>query len=113
VRLFGRKEGVDPATAAELAERGEAVLLDVREQREWDAGHAPGAVHIPLGQLAARLPELPQDRPVVAVCRSGSRSSRAVKALQRAGVEAENLDGGMRAWQRAGLPLEPAHGRIA
>lgn len=112
MRLFGGKGGVGPEEAAGRLERGEAVLLDVREQKEWDAGHAPGAVHVPLGQLAARLSELPQDRPLVAVCRSGGRSSTAVKALRQAGVEAENLDGGMQAWQRAGLPLEPAGSRV-
>lgn len=111
--LFGRKQGLGPAAAAELADRGEAVILDVREQREWDAGHAPAALHIPLGELPQRLAELPRDRRVVAVCRSGGRSSTAVKALRGAGLEAENLDGGMNAWRRAGLPLDPADGRAA
>lgn len=111
--LFSRNQGLDPAAAAGLAGRGEAVIVDVREQKEWDAGHAPDAVHIPLGQLSQRLTELPRDRRIVAVCRSGGRSSSATKALKRAGLEAENLEGGMAAWQRAGLPLEPAGGRVA
>lgn len=111
--LFGRKQGIDAGTAAELVASGEAVLLDVREQKEWDAGHAPAAIHIPLGQVPQRLSELPTDRRIVAVCRSGGRSSSATKALQRAGLEAENLQGGMAAWQRAGLPLEPTGGRVA
>ncbi len=111
--FFSRAKGLDAASAAGLAGRGEAVIVDVREQKEWDAGHAPDAVHIPLGQLSQRLAELPRDRRIVAVCRSGGRSSTAVKALRGAGVEAENLDGGMNAWQRAGLPLDPANGRVA
>jgi rhodanese-related sulfurtransferase len=85
--------------------RSELHLLDVREQDEWDAGHIDGAQHIPLGELGARLAELPKDRLVVAVCRSGSRSDRAAKGLRGNGLEAENLDGGVTAWSRAGLPL--------
>jgi rhodanese-related sulfurtransferase len=80
-------------------------LLDVREQDEWDAGHIDGAQHIPLGQLAARLAEVPKAQTVVAVCRSGSRSDRAAKGLRLGGFQAENLDGGVTAWSRAGLPL--------
>ncbi|MFC4553645.1 rhodanese-like domain-containing protein [Georgenia faecalis] len=79
-------------------------LLDVREQDEWDAGHAPDAVHIPLGELPARVDELPE-ADLIVVCRSGGRSARATAWLARAGFEARNLDGGMKAWERAGLPL--------
>lgn len=85
--------------------RSDLHLLDVREQDEWDAGHIDGAQHIPLGELGARLAEVPRDRTVVAVCRSGSRSDRAAKGLRASGVAAENLDGGVTAWTRAGLPL--------
>src|SRR2546427_12061664 len=80
-------------------------LLDVREQDEWDAGHIEGAQHIPLGQLGERLADVPRDGSVVAVCRSGSRSDRAAKGLRASGYQAENLDGGVTAWSRAGLPL--------
>jgi rhodanese-related sulfurtransferase len=85
--------------------RSELHLLDVREQDEWDAGHIEGAQHIPLGELGERLAEVPTDRVVVAVCRSGSRSDRAAKGLRLSGFEAENLDGGVAAWSRAGLAL--------
>ena len=85
--------------------RSDLHLLDVREQDEWDAGHIEGAQHIPLGALAARLAEVPKEQVVVAVCRSGSRSDRAAKGLRMSGFEAENLDGGVTAWARAGLPL--------
>ena len=91
--------------------RSQLHLLDVREQDEWDAGHIDGSQHIPLGQLAARLEEVPRDLTVVAVCRSGSRSDRAAHGLVARGIRAENLDGGVTAWSRAGLPLVDAHGR--
>jgi rhodanese-related sulfurtransferase len=85
----------------------DAVLIDVREQDEWDAGHAPGAVHIPLGELPSRLDELPDtDAGALAVaCRGGGRSSRAVAWLSQQGFDVANLDGGMKAWQGAGKPL--------
>ena len=84
-----------------------AVLLDVREQDEWDAGHAPGALHIPLGELPSRLDELPDpDDGVLAVaCRGGGRSSRAVAWLSQQGFDVANLDGGMKAWEGAGKQL--------
>lgn len=94
---------VTPAEAARLLEGGEAVLLDVREDDEWAAGHAGAATHIPLGLL--RADSVPQGRVVVAVCRSGSRSDQAAQALRTAGFDARNLTGGMQAWQRAGLPV--------
>jgi rhodanese-related sulfurtransferase len=95
---------VGPAAAAAMADAG-AVLLDVREPHEWQAGHAPKARHIPLGQLARRAGELPRGRAVVTVCRSGARSARAAALLARDGRQVSNLAGGMRAWARAGLPL--------
>ncbi len=80
-------------------------LLDVREQDEWDAGHAPGAVHIPLGELVDRVGELPADARLLVVCHSGGRSARAMAWLNQAGHDAVNLDGGMVDWARAGLPV--------
>ena len=95
---------VSPAQAAALTDGG-AVLLDVREPHEWQAGHAPRARHIPLGQLPRRAAELPERRAVVTVCRSGARSARAAAMLARNGRDVSNLAGGMRAWARAGLPV--------
>lgn len=80
-----------------------AALLDVREDDEWLEGHAPGAIHLPLGRLA--LEELPPGRPLYCICRSGNRSGRAVEALTAAGVDARNVSGGMQAWVAAGLPV--------
>ena len=73
-------------------------LLDVREADEWDAGHAPEAVWIPMGELQARVDELPRDRRIVAICRTGARSHAVAAALLGAGFDAVNLDGGMREW---------------
>jgi rhodanese-related sulfurtransferase len=86
-------------------------LLDVREDDEWQAGHIEGSLHIPLGELGDRLGELPAGRRIVAVCRSGSRSAAAVRGLAQRGYDAQNLDGGVTAWSRAGLPLVDANGR--
>lgn len=95
-------EAVDPKQAAELVEAG-ALLVDVREISEWEAGHAPGALHVPLGQLEADT--LPRDRVVVTVCRSGARSMQAAQRLNEAGIRVVNLAGGMQAWQATGLAI--------
>lgn len=85
----------------------DAVILDVREPEEWSLGHAPGAVHIPLGDLPSRLADLPDTdaAPLAVACRVGVRSARAVAWLARQGFEVVNLDGGMKAWQSAGKAL--------
>jgi rhodanese-related sulfurtransferase len=101
-----------PAEVEELAATGTARLLDVREPAEWAAGRISGAVWIPLGELAARLDEVP-DGPLVVVCRSGVRSDLAAEALRERGRDASNLAGGMIAWVAAGRPLEPAGGYVA
>ena len=94
---------IGPAEAVHLADAGQVLLLDVREDGEWDSGHAPQAVHLPLGGLDPTT--VPQDRPVIAVCRSGNRSGQAAQALSAAGVDVRNLAGGMTAWAAAGLPV--------
>ena len=109
-KLFPGRPKVGPGQAHDLLSQG-AILLDVREDAEWQAGHAPRAKHIPLGRLAARLRDVPSNRTVVTVCRSGARSARAAALLAREGREAVNLTGGMRAWARAGLPVVASGGR--
>ena len=99
--------------ARKLLETGEAVALDVREPYEWQHGHIPGALHIPLGLLAQRLHELPHDTRIVAVCRSGNRSGLVTQALRQRGYDVLNLAGGMLSWHRHGLELEPATGGVA
>lgn len=80
------------------------VLLDVREDDEWEAGHAPGALHVPLGQVPARLDEIP-DGEVHVICRSGGRSGQAVAWLTRNGYDVVNVAGGMHAWVDANRPV--------
>jgi len=82
--------------------RGGATLLDVREGGEWKSGHAPGAIHIPLGDIDKAPRRLRQGRPVVVMCASGMRSRTAAKHLRGLGWDAASLSGGMMAWQRAG-----------
>jgi rhodanese-related sulfurtransferase len=83
-----------------------ALLVDVREPAEWNQGHAPNATHIPLGGLGARLAEIPRDRDVLLICRSGNRSGNAQRQLQQLGYQRVfNVTGGMNAWTSAGLPV--------
>lgn len=84
----------------------EAVILDVREDDEWAAGHAPNAVHIALGELPARVDELPKaEGSLPVVCRSGGRSSRAVAWLAGNGYDVTNVDGGMKQWSADGKQI--------
>lgn len=94
---------VDPIAAMGLVDGSGAILLDVREDNEWAAGHAPGAVHVRLGQLDPGT--FAATAPVVAVCRSGNRSGSAARKLAAAGVTVYNLVGGMKAWLEAGRPV--------
>ncbi len=85
------------------------LLIDVRQPDEYAQGHAPGSTLIPLDQLAQRLPELVgyKNKPVALICHSGNRSGKAQKLLQKAGFTAtSNVQGGMVAWQQAGLPMK-------
>ena len=95
---------VGPEAGRELVDAG-ATLLDVREPNEWQAGHAPDAQFIPLGEVAARTGELARDRRVVVICRVGGRSERAARLLIAQGFDAVNLAGGMRAWAASGLTV--------
>jgi len=80
-------------------------LLDVREDDEWLAGHAPEAVHVRLGELNDRSGEIPRDREVYVICRSGARSAYATQALAGAGWNAINVADGMTGWAVAGKPM--------
>lgn len=97
-------EQINPLEAKSRIEAG-AILIDVREPAEWQAGHAEDARHIPLAQLGQRQGELPVGRPVITVCRSGARSARAASLLAEQGREVSNLRGGMHAWAAGGLPV--------
>jgi rhodanese-related sulfurtransferase len=102
-----------PDRVKELVDSGEAQLVDVREDYEWDAGRIAGAVHIELERLPGRAAEIDKDKPVVFQCRMGRRSAFAVEAFRNGGFDAYNMRGGIQAWAEAGLPLEPAGGTVA
>ena len=101
-------EQVAQMPLAELAHKlGGLVVLDVRGRNEWDAGHIPGAVHIPLAELADRIAEVPVDQPVAVHCQGGGRSAIAASVLQAAGRrEVSNVPGGFGEWSKSGMPTE-------
>lgn len=86
------------------------VLLDVREDDEWQRGHAPGARHIPMGDVPARIAEIDTEAQLFVVCHSGGRSQRVAAYLARNGYEPVNVAGGMLAWAEAGRPVVNAGG---
>lgn len=107
-RMRGIKE-VDTVGALQLMNHKDAIVLDVREQKEYDDGHILNAKLIPLGKLNDRIGELEKyrERPIVVMCRSGNRSAHASAILAKQGfAQAYNLVGGVMAWQKANLPLE-------
>lgn len=86
----------------------DAVLLDVREDEEWAAGHIDGAQHVPMNRVPQHVAygaALPQDRPIVVICKMGGRSAQVTAWLNHQGFDAANLDGGMLAWAGAGRPM--------
>jgi len=98
-------EAISAKTLAK--KRNDVYLLDVRSQSEWREGHIRGAHHLPLGQVAGHLDELPRDQPIVIQCATGLRSQIIASLLQKVGfTHVRNLDGGIDAWKAAGLPLE-------
>lgn len=100
---------IDVAELARQREAG-APLIDVREPDEWEEFRAPGAVLIPLGQVAERIGEIPAEGPVYVICKSGGRSAKAVELLRAEGVDAVNVAGGSLAWREAGQPVESGTG---
>jgi len=106
----GRLSGVEQADTLKATRlfNDDALVLDVREDKEYAAGHIPKAKHIPLGQLGKRMQELDKfkGKPILVTCRSGHRSARACGMLKKAGFETVyNQAGGIIAWERANLPV--------
>jgi molybdopterin/thiamine biosynthesis adenylyltransferase/rhodanese-related sulfurtransferase len=100
---------IDATHARDRIESGEPVVVDVREQAEWDEGHIPGAVHVPRGHLESRIERLAPDpsRPVVIYCSAGNRSAFAAKTLAELGYEdVVSLAGGFTDWKRNGFPVQ-------
>ena len=100
--------GVTPAATAELLAAGTVTVIHVRDSEEGAAGHIRGAIHAPLDSLNPAA--LDAGKPVIAVCRSGSRSAKATGKLRAAGLTAHNMAGGMNARAHAGLPVHAADG---
>lgn len=104
--FFAGDKAVNAAQAKALIDnRSPLVILDVRSHDEYQSGHIPGAKLIPLNEIRGRLNELPKDKQILCVCRSGARSGSAVGHLTGAGFDAVNLSGGMISWQGAGFPM--------
>jgi rhodanese-related sulfurtransferase len=108
----GEPQVVSQEEARRLVADG-AQLLDVRTDREWEAGHIDGATHIDLPELPGRVEEIDKDRPVVVYCRTGNRSEMAAAALADGGYDVVKMDEGMVGWAEAGLPLVPEDGYVA
>ncbi|HEX6498588.1 MAG TPA: rhodanese-like domain-containing protein [Micromonosporaceae bacterium] len=101
--MFGR-QALPSVRSADVS--ADAFLLDVREEDEFRAGHAPGAVHVPMMQVPGRLDEIPTDRDVVVACRVGGRSAQVVAYLRAQGRDnVRNLTDGMLGWAASGRPL--------
>ena len=108
-QFFQSTKGPEVNVAQTVDARANAThqIVDVRERDEWAAGHLPGAIFIPRGELAIRKHELDPSKPVITVCRSGNRSLVAVDILQRAGfTDVASMAGGMIAWAQAGQPIK-------
>ncbi len=104
--MFGRKsKAVDVVTATEMVKNDGYVIVDVHTKDEWKTGHAIGATYISLASLDSRLKSL-EGKQVLAICQTGSRSKRATSIMNRHGIEALNVKGGVNAWGHAGLPTK-------
>ena len=97
---------VTPERTRELLESGEALVVDVREPYEREAGHIEGTRHIEMERLASNAPTLPRDRPIIFHCRLGARAGLAAQAFRRAGYDAWSMQGGLQLWHDRGLPID-------
>ncbi len=97
---------VTPQRTREMLDAGEAVVVDVREGYEREAGHIDGSRHIELVELTAQAESLPRDQPLVFVCRVGARSGMAAQAFRRSGYDAFSMAGGLERWAAEGLPVD-------
>ena len=100
-------DSVDVDTVHAIKDNPGVFLLDVREPAEYAAGHIPGITLIPMGEVAARLAELPRDKEIVVTCRTGNRSGQVADLLREQGfTNVHNMSGGIVAWEEAGYPVE-------
>jgi rhodanese-related sulfurtransferase len=109
MKLFGNRKPntleISPPDAHAAIGAGSAILVDVREISEWVEGHIPSTHHIPLQTLPLRIGELPRDRTVLVICRSGNRSLSAARYLQEQGFDTRSIAGGIGVWATHGLPV--------
>ena len=106
-------EDLTPEQVAELHRQDEIQLVDVREPYEHDAGHIGGDRHVEVIRLSEEAGSIDKNRPVVFYCRSGARSAMATQVFRASGYDARNMAGGLLAWDRSGLPIEPDGGSVA
>ena len=106
------EQELDPAEVDRRMREDGWAVIDVREGAEVKAGHIASSRHVAIAELSAEAETIDRDRPVVFVCRSGSRSGMAAEAFRQAGWDAYNLRGGLLAWIEAELPLEPEDGQV-
>jgi phage shock protein E len=97
---------VDVQTVANVKDRDDVYLLDVREQWEYDEGHIPGVTLLPMGEVPNRLDEIPTDKEVIVTCRTGNRSGQVADFLRQNGFDnVHNMQGGIVAWEQAGYEV--------
>lgn len=98
---------VDVATVAQIKDRDDVIVLDVREPFEYEAGHIPGVTLIPMGEVPQRLSEIPTDKTVIVTCRTGNRSAQVTDYLRQQGYDnVHNMNGGIVDWEAAGYEIE-------
>lgn len=105
---------VDVKATLEMKARDDVRVLDVREQWEYEVGHIPDVLHLPMSQIANRVNDIPTDKTLIVTCKSGQRSGRVTNWLKHSGYqEVYNMQGGILAWNRAGYTVENANGEPA
>lgn len=105
---IGRRRGTNPVTpteAVQLANRSQGVFIDVRGAEQYKSGTIAQARNVPIAELEAKLDSLPKNKPLIVFCDQGREAIRAAATLRKHGLEAVSLEGGLRAWTQAGLPL--------
>jgi rhodanese-related sulfurtransferase len=113
MRAMHNHAEIDPADATRRHARGEIQLVDVREQSEYDAGHVPGSLHIPMSSIAERSDEIDRDRPVAFICLMGARSAMVTNHFRQQGLDAYNVSGGFARWFQENHPVEPEDAIVA
>ena len=104
---------LEPSEVARRHQAGEIQLVDVREQFEYDAGHVPGSLHIPMNEVGGRAPEIDKDKPVAFICLMGTRSEMVTQYFKGQGYDAFNVSGGFAQWYLEKLPTEPENAKVA